>query len=41
MPDGKEVRRSGYALSILTKDMDSIWRIIRDANLLRAEPVVS
>ena len=41
MPDGKEVRRSGYALSILTKDMDSIWRIARDANLLRADPAVS
>jgi uncharacterized protein (TIGR02246 family) len=41
MPDGKEVRRSGYALSILTKDMDSIWRIIRDANLLRTETPVS
>jgi uncharacterized protein (TIGR02246 family) len=42
MPDGKEMRRSGYVLSILTKDMDSIWRIARDANLLRAEqPPVS
>jgi uncharacterized protein (TIGR02246 family) len=41
MPDGKEVRRSGYALSVLTKDMDSIWRIARDANLLHAEPAVS
>ena len=41
MPDGKEVRRSGYALSILTKDMDNIWRIVRDANLLRAEASTS
>jgi uncharacterized protein (TIGR02246 family) len=41
MPDGKEVRRSGYALSILTKDMDNIWRIVRDANLLRAEAPTS
>ena len=41
MPDGKEMRRSGYVLSIFTKDMDSIWRIIRDANLLRAEPAIS
>lgn len=41
MPDGKEVRRSGYVLSILFKDMDSIWRIARDANLLRVEPAVS
>ena len=38
MPDGKEVRRSGYTLSILTKDMDGRWLIARDANLLRAEP---
>jgi uncharacterized protein (TIGR02246 family) len=38
MPDGKEVRRSGYTLTILFKDMDSIWRIARDANLLRVEP---
>jgi uncharacterized protein (TIGR02246 family) len=42
MPDGKQVRRSGYVLSILFKDMDSIWRIARDANLLRTEsPPVS
>ena len=40
-PDGREMRRSGYVLSILTKDMDSIWRIARDANLLRPEPAVS
>ena len=38
MPDGKEVKRSGYTLSILTKDMDGRWLIARDANLLRAEP---
>lgn len=38
MADGKEMRRSGYVLSILFKDMDSVWRIARDANLLRAEP---
>ena len=41
MPDGKDLRRSGYALSILTRDMDGIWRIVRDANLLRTEPPVS
>jgi uncharacterized protein (TIGR02246 family) len=40
-PDGKEMRRSGYVLSILFKDMDGIWRIARDANLLRAEAPVS
>jgi uncharacterized protein (TIGR02246 family) len=38
MPDGKEVRRSGYTLSIFTKDMDGRWLIARDANLLRTEP---
>lgn len=37
MPDGKEVRRSGYTLTVLTKDMDGRWLIARDANLLRAE----
>jgi uncharacterized protein (TIGR02246 family) len=37
MPDGKEMRRSGYTLSIFTKDMDGRWLIARDANLLRAE----
>ena len=37
MPDGKEVRRSGYTLSIFTKDMDGRWLIARDANLLRTE----
>ncbi len=37
MPDGKEMRRSGYTLTILTKGMDGRWLIARDANLLRAE----
>lgn len=41
MPDGKEIRRSGYTLSILTKDMDGRWLIARDANLLRAEQPTS
>ena len=36
-PDGKEIRRSGYTLSVFTKDMDGRWLIARDANLLRAE----
>src|SRR4029453_4248723 len=40
-PEGKEMRRSGYALSILTKDMDGRWLIARDANLLRADPPTS
>jgi uncharacterized protein (TIGR02246 family) len=35
--DSKTTRRSGYVLSILTKDMDGRWLIARDANLLRAE----
>ena len=37
MPDGTEMRRSGYTLTILTRDMDGRWLIARDANLLRAE----
>jgi uncharacterized protein (TIGR02246 family) len=37
-PDGREMRRSGYTLSVLTKDMDGRWLIARDANLLRTEP---
>jgi len=41
MPDGKEMRRSGCTLTILTKDMDGRWLIARDANLLRAEPPTS
>jgi uncharacterized protein (TIGR02246 family) len=41
MPDGKEMRRSGYTLTILTKDMDGRWLIARDANLLRGESPTS
>jgi uncharacterized protein (TIGR02246 family) len=41
MPDGKEMRRSGYTLTILTKGMDGRWLIARDANLLRADPSTS
>jgi uncharacterized protein (TIGR02246 family) len=37
MPDGKQNRRSGYVLSIFTRDVDGRWMISRDANLLRAE----
>jgi uncharacterized protein (TIGR02246 family) len=40
-PDGREMRRSGYTLSVLTKDMDGRWLIARDANLLRAEPATT
>ena len=41
LPDGKEMRRSGYTLTILTKGMDGRWLIARDANLLRADPPTS
>jgi len=34
MPDGKAVRREGYALSILTKRADGKWLVARDANML-------
>jgi uncharacterized protein (TIGR02246 family) len=37
MPDGKQNRRSGYVLSIFTRDVDGRWMISRDANLLQAE----
>jgi uncharacterized protein (TIGR02246 family) len=40
-PDGKEMRRSGYVLSIFAKDIDGSWMIARDANLLCAEPPIS
>jgi uncharacterized protein (TIGR02246 family) len=33
-PDGKSIRRSGFALSILTKEPDGRWLVTRDANLL-------
>lgn len=33
-PDGKSVRRSGFALSVLTKQPDGRWLVTRDANLL-------
>jgi len=37
MPDGKQNRRSGYVLSIFTRDVDGRWMISRDANLLQAD----
>lgn len=37
MPDGKVVRRSGQTLTILRKDADKKWRLVRDANLVVAE----
>ena len=36
-PNGKEVVRSGYTLTILRKEPDGRWVLIRDANLLTAE----
>lgn len=36
-PHGKPVRRSGYTLTILRKDPDGRWRLVRDANLLAPE----
>lgn len=41
MPDGKQNRRSGYVLSIFTRDVDGRWMIARDANLLHAEPATA
>ena len=35
---GAPMRRSGYALSVLRKQPDGAWVIIRDANLMAAEP---
>jgi len=37
-PDGgAPVRRSGYTLTILSKEADGRWRLARDANLLAQE----
>ncbi len=32
--DGLTMRRSGYTLTILRKEADGRWRLVRDANLL-------
>src|SRR5258705_13954673 len=37
-PNGKEILRAGYTLTILRKERDEKWVIYRDANLLTAEP---
>jgi len=37
MPDGKEMRRSGQTLTILRKEADGKWRLVRDANLVMPE----
>jgi uncharacterized protein (TIGR02246 family) len=34
MPDGETTRRSGYTLTILRKQTDGRWLLVRDANLL-------
>ena len=34
LPDGKSVRRAGYTLTILNKQADGRWLLVRDANLL-------
>ena len=34
MPDGKVARRSGQTLTILRKEADGRWRLVRDANLV-------
>jgi ketosteroid isomerase-like protein len=33
-PDGKDIRRAGYVLSILRKNPDGKWVLVRDANVL-------
>ncbi|HEY6383710.1 MAG TPA: SgcJ/EcaC family oxidoreductase [Pseudolabrys sp.] len=33
-PGGAAVRRSGYTLTILRKESDGRWRLMRDANLV-------
>jgi uncharacterized protein (TIGR02246 family) len=35
-PGGEPVRRAGYTLTILRKEPDGKWRLVRDANLLAA-----
>ncbi|HZE37687.1 MAG TPA: SgcJ/EcaC family oxidoreductase [Stackebrandtia sp.] len=37
MPDGSQVHRSGYTLTILRKGGDGRWRICRDANLVTVD----
>lgn len=37
MPDGVVSKRSGQTLTILRKEVDGMWRLVRDANLVVAE----
>jgi uncharacterized protein (TIGR02246 family) len=34
MPDGRRIERSGYTLTLLRKEADGRWRLMRDANLV-------
>jgi uncharacterized protein (TIGR02246 family) len=36
-PSGETVRRSGYTLTILRKETNGAWLLVRDANLLTTE----
>jgi uncharacterized protein (TIGR02246 family) len=36
-PRGETVRRSGYTLTILRKETNGAWLLVRDANLLTTE----
>jgi uncharacterized protein (TIGR02246 family) len=36
-PSGNTIRRSGYTLILLRKEIDGQWRLARDANLLTAQ----
>lgn len=36
-PSGNTIRRSGYTLTLLRKEIDGQWRLARDANLLTAQ----
>lgn len=33
-PEGNSVHRSGYTLTILRKELDGHWRLVRDANFV-------
>jgi uncharacterized protein (TIGR02246 family) len=37
-PGGAPVRRYGYTLTLLRKEADGRWRLMRDANLLAVQP---
>jgi uncharacterized protein (TIGR02246 family) len=33
-PDGREMQRAGYTLTVVRKEADGEWRLCRDANLV-------